>query len=49
MKVYDRNVVNKHRLCFLLGVAIFFLIDYIYAYIYIYIHVCIYIYIYIDK
>ena len=35
-KVYDRNVVNKHRICFLLGVISFCLIDYIY----ISMHVC---------
>ena len=29
-KVYDRNVVNKYRIYFLLGVITFNLIDYIY-------------------
>ena len=46
-KVYDRNVVNKYRLCLLLSVIIFNLIDYIsictdaelfIIYIYIYMH-----------
>ena len=36
-KVYDRNVVDKHRLYLLLGVIIFCLIDYACIYIYIYI------------
>ena len=29
MKVYDRNVVNKYRIYFLLGVIIYNLIDFI--------------------
>ena len=28
-KVYDRNVVNKYKICLLLGVIIFNIIDYI--------------------
>ena len=39
-KVYDRNVVNKYLL---LGVVIYYLIDYIYIYIRIYIFIYIYI------
>ena len=38
-KVYDRNAVNKKSLYLLLGVIIFYLIDYIYTYIYIYIYI----------
>ena len=34
INVYDRNVVNEHRLYLLLGVIIFNLIDYVYIYIY---------------
>ena len=40
-KVYDRNVVNKYLL---LGVIIYYLIDYIYICMYIYIYIYIYIY-----
>ena len=35
-KVYDRNVVNKYLL---LGVIIYYLIDYIYIYIYMYMYI----------
>ena len=44
-KVYDRNVVNKYRLYLLLGVIMFYLIDYFMYYIYILFIHSIYIYV----
>ena len=48
LKVYDRNVVNKHRIYLILGVIIFYLTDYMYIYTctYTYIHIYMYRYIY---